>query len=87
MSLPIRIVSIACASALAWTAAAADPAGSSSEPSSTSSTSSKPPATADTRAESALAAKPEKPMPLSLHEIEVDGGVFSTLSAYLVNPP
>src|SRR5208282_1800985 len=32
-------------------------------------------------------AKPEKPMPLPLHEIEGNGGVFSTLSAYLVNPP
>ena len=29
----------------------------------------------------------EKPMPLPLHEIEGNGGVFSTLSAYLVNPP
>ena len=37
--------------------------------------------------ESAPAAKPEKPMPLPLHEIEGNGGVFSTLSAYLVNPP
>lgn len=26
-------------------------------------------------------------MPLPLHEIEGNGGVFSTLSAYLVNPP
>ena len=32
-------------------------------------------------------AKAEKPMPLPLHEIEGNGGVFSTLSAYLVNPP
>lgn len=33
------------------------------------------------------AAKAEKPMPLPLHQIEGNGGVFSTLSAYLVNPP
>ena len=26
-------------------------------------------------------------MPLPLHEIEGNGGLFSTLSAYLVNPP
>jgi hypothetical protein len=32
-------------------------------------------------------AKAEKPMPLPLHEIEGNGGIFSTLSAYLVNPP
>jgi hypothetical protein len=32
-------------------------------------------------------AKAEKPPPLPLHQIEGNGGVFSTLSAYLVNPP
>jgi hypothetical protein len=35
----------------------------------------------------AAAAKPEKPPPLPLHQIEGNGGIFSTLSAYLVNPP
>jgi hypothetical protein len=35
----------------------------------------------------AAAAKAEKPPPLPLHQIEGNGGVFSTLSAYLVNPP
>src|ERR1700690_4303577 len=34
------------------------------------------------------AAKPdEKGPPLPLHQIEGNGGIFSTLSAYLVNPP
>ena len=33
------------------------------------------------------AAKAEKPPPLPLHQIEGNGGIFSTLSAYLVNPP
>ncbi|MFO1475638.1 MAG: DUF3034 family protein [Verrucomicrobiota bacterium] len=32
-------------------------------------------------------AKAEKPPPLPLHQIEGNGGVFSTLSAYIVNPP
>ena len=32
-------------------------------------------------------AKSEKPPPLPLHQIEGSGGIFSTLSAYLVNPP
>jgi hypothetical protein len=32
-------------------------------------------------------AKAEKPPPLPLHQIEGNGGVFSTLCAYLVNPP
>lgn len=31
--------------------------------------------------------KAEKPPPLPLHQIEGNGGIFSTLSAYLVNPP
>jgi len=35
----------------------------------------------------AAAAKAEKPPPLPLHQIEGNGGIFSTLSAYLVNPP
>lgn len=34
-----------------------------------------------------LAGKAEKPPPLPLHNIEGNGGIFSTLSAYLVNPP
>jgi hypothetical protein len=32
-------------------------------------------------------AKTDKPDPLPLHQIEGSGGIFSTLSAYLVNPP
>ncbi|MEI7732847.1 MAG: DUF3034 family protein [Verrucomicrobiota bacterium] len=32
-------------------------------------------------------AKAEKGPPLPLHQIEGNGGIFSTLSAYLVNPP
>jgi len=32
-------------------------------------------------------AKAEKPAPLPLHQIEGNGGIFSTLSAYIVNPP
>ena len=33
------------------------------------------------------AAEAAKPAPLPLHEIEGSGGIFSTLSAYIVNPP
>ena len=33
------------------------------------------------------AATADKPPPLPLHQIEGNGGIFSTLSAYLVNPP
>src|ERR1035441_7899483 len=29
----------------------------------------------------------EKPPPLPLHQIEGNGGIFATLSAYIVNPP
>ncbi|HLP78448.1 MAG TPA: DUF3034 family protein [Candidatus Paceibacterota bacterium] len=36
---------------------------------------------------SAAPAKAEKPAPLPLHQIEGNGGIFSTLSAYIVNPP
>jgi hypothetical protein len=32
-------------------------------------------------------AKKEKPSPLPLHQIEGNGGIFATLSAYIVNPP
>jgi hypothetical protein len=32
-------------------------------------------------------ASAEKPAPLPLHQIEGNGGIFSTLSAYIVNPP
>jgi len=32
-------------------------------------------------------ARAEKPPPLPLHQIEGNGGIFSTLSAYIVNPP
>ena len=31
--------------------------------------------------------KQEKPAPLPLHQIEGNGGIFATLSAYIVNPP
>jgi hypothetical protein len=83
---------LAFASALAWTATAAEPAGSSSQtPSASSTPPTKPPIAADSASASSgntnATAKAEKPMPLPLHEIEGNGGVFSTLSAYLVNPP
>lgn len=35
----------------------------------------------------APSAKAEKPPPLPLHQIEGNGGIFATLSAYMVNPP
>ena len=35
----------------------------------------------------AAQAPAEKPNPLPLHQIEGNGGIFSTLSAYIVNPP
>lgn len=38
-------------------------------------------------ADAPAAAQPEKPAPLPLHQIEGSGGIFSTLSAYVVNPP
>jgi hypothetical protein len=74
----VRITSLAFASALAWTATAADPAGSSSQTSSASSTSptqstivadSAPTSQGDTN----VTAKAGKPMPLPLHEIEGNG--------------
>jgi hypothetical protein len=81
LNYPARISSLALASALAWTATAADPTNS---PSQTSSAASPASASAgDTQAE----AKAEKPMPLPLHELGGSGGLFCTLSAYLVNPP
>jgi len=40
-----------------------------------------------TPANATPAAKSEKPPPLPLHQIEGNGGIFSTLSAYIVNPP
>jgi hypothetical protein len=43
------------------------------------------------RAEEATNSPPvtaaEKPAPLPLHQIEGNGGIFATLSAYIVNPP
>ncbi len=69
MSYRNRIPSVACAFALAWTAASVEPSASASD---------QQPAQAAARA---------KPPPLPLHQIEGNGGVFSTLSAYLVNPP
>ena len=38
-------------------------------------------------AQPATQAKADKPAPLPLHQIEGNGGVFATLSAYIVNPP
>ncbi len=49
-----------------------------------------PSALADDTNATETAAKPaptEKGPPLPLHQIEGNGGIFSTLSAYLVNPP
>jgi hypothetical protein len=40
-----------------------------------------------TAASPAAPAAAEKPAPLPLHQIEGNGGIFSTLSAYIVNPP
>jgi len=40
-----------------------------------------------TTAAAPVSAKAEKPAPLPLHQIEGSGGIFSTLSAYIVNPP
>ncbi|MGB8369358.1 MAG: DUF3034 family protein [Limisphaerales bacterium] len=40
-----------------------------------------------TPATAGASVKSEKPPPLPLHQIEGNGGIFSTLSAYLVNPP
>lgn len=72
---------------MAWTATAAEPAVSSSQPPPPASPS-KPPVLADSASPAAaVPAKAEKPAPLPLHQIEGNGGVFSTLSAYLVNPP
>jgi len=42
---------------------------------------------AQTPAQTGSAATAEKPAPLPLHQIEGNGGIFSTLSAYIVNPP
>jgi hypothetical protein len=42
---------------------------------------------ATTNVQSAAGANAEKPDPLPLHQIEGSGGIFSTLSAYIVNPP
>ncbi|MGA2246117.1 MAG: DUF3034 family protein [Verrucomicrobiota bacterium] len=45
-------------------------------------------AAANTNAPTSTATAPaEKPAPLPLHQIEGSGGIFSTLSAYIVNPP
>ena len=40
-----------------------------------------------TAASPAAPAAAEKPAPLPLHQIEGNGGIFATLSAYIVNPP
>ncbi len=40
-----------------------------------------------TPANAGASAKSEKPPPLPLHQIEGNGGIFATLSAYIVNPP
>ncbi len=44
-------------------------------------------ATNATPANAGASAKSEKPPPLPLHQIEGNGGIFATLSAYIVNPP
>ena len=61
--------------ALAVLLLAAAPAASSRADDATAAGSASAPATA------------EKPAPLPLHQIEGNGGIFSTLSAYIVNPP
>jgi len=84
----MRIISLAFASTLAFTAAAADTADSSSPTSSQSPvTPGKSPGVTDSASACPAGAKAEKPPPLPLHEIEGNGGIFSTFSAYLVNPP
>jgi hypothetical protein len=45
------------------------------------------PAAPPADAPAAAPAPAEKPAPLPLHQIEGNGGIFSTLSAYIVNPP
>jgi hypothetical protein len=40
-----------------------------------------------TNTTSTATAPADKPAPLPLHQIEGSGGIFSTLSAYIVNPP
>jgi hypothetical protein len=45
------------------------------------------PAKTDASATDKKDAPAEKPAPLPLHQIEGNGGIFSTLSAYIVNPP
>src|ERR1700690_1758769 len=44
-------------------------------------------ANADTTQTNTAPVTAEKPAPLPLHQIEGNGGIFSTLSAYIVNPP
>jgi hypothetical protein len=46
-----------------------------------------PVASAADEATNSARVKTEKPAPLPLHQIEGNGGIFSTLSAYIVNPP
>ncbi|HEY5909515.1 MAG TPA: DUF3034 family protein [Verrucomicrobiae bacterium] len=46
-----------------------------------------PSATSADEATNSPPTKVEKPPPLPLHQIEGNGGIFSTLSAYIVNPP
>jgi hypothetical protein len=46
-----------------------------------------PQTNAPSAAQPASGATAEKPAPLPLHQIEGNGGIFSTLSAYIVNPP
>jgi hypothetical protein len=72
---PALFLALALAAATAPTLRAADDAQSAPQTNS-------PPV-----AQTASAATTEKPAPLPLHQIEGNGGVFSTLSAYIVNPP
>ncbi len=43
--------------------------------------------TTNTTTTATAPAAAEKPTPLPLHQIEGNGGIFATLSAYIVNPP
>jgi hypothetical protein len=72
---PALFLALALATATAPTLRAADDAQSAPQTNS-------PPV-----AQTASAATTEKPAPLPLHQIEGSGGIFSTLSAYIVNPP
>ena len=92
MSHHTRIISLAFASALAWTAAAADPAGNSSQTPSASSTSpTKPPVAADgpppARQTPTPRRKPRNRCRCPCTRSKATAASFPRFSAYLVNPP